>query len=302
MLFREFYGAYYNTVARILSRAIAGTLTEKDIYALAAETAFSESGYTIADALKSERWQLLLRDMRTPLAHVPTMPLSLLEKRWLKAISLDPRVRLFDCPFPDLADVEPLFVPEDCVVFDRYSDGDDFESPTYIRHFRTVLAAVRTRTPLCVDMENRNGKVVRMYLIPDRLEYSEKDDKFRLIAAGGRYPTTVNIGRICDVFPAPDAKFRHTEQPSSKRRELVLELLDERNAMERAMLHFAHFEKVAKRCGENLYRMHVFFDAEDETELLIRVLSFGPFVKVIEPDSFVSLIRERLLRQQNCGL
>ena len=181
MRFREFYGAYYNTVAKILTKALTGTLSEKDIYTLACETAFSESGYSIADAIKSERWQLIDTDMNTPLTHPPTMPLTLLEKRWLKAISLDKRVQLFDLPFPPLGDTEPLFTPEDYVIFDRYSDGDAFESPIYIRHFRAVLSAVRGHYPLAVDMENRYGETVRMYVMPDRLEYSEKDDKFRLI-------------------------------------------------------------------------------------------------------------------------
>ena len=36
---------------------------------------------------------------------------------------------------------------------------------------------------------------------------------------------------------------------------------------------------------------------EDETELLIKIISFGPLVKVVEPDSFSSLIRERIEKQ-----
>ena len=68
------------------------------------------------------------------------------------------------------------------------------------------------------------------------------------------------------------------------------------------MLHFAHFEKTAERCDEKRYRMHIHFDAEDETEMLIRVLSFGPFVKVTSPESFVERVRERLILQQNCKL
>lgn len=35
----------------------------------------------------------------------------------------------------------------------------------------------------------------------------------------------------------------------------------------------------------------------DETEILIRILSFGPVLKVTAPESMVSQIRERLDRQ-----
>jgi hypothetical protein len=36
--------------------------------------------------------------------------------------------------------------------------------------------------------------------------------------------------------------------------------------------------------------------------MVIRVLSFGPCVKVLESQHFVELIRERLIAQKNCGL
>ena len=39
-----------------------------------------------------------------------------------------------------------------------------------------------------------------------------------------------------------------------------------------------------------------------ETEIVIRVLSFGPYVKALEPESFVNLIKERLISQKSCEL
>lgn len=43
--------------------------------------------------------------------------------------------------------------------------------------------------------------------------------------------------------------------------------------------------------------MTVWYDKDDETELLIRILSFGPMIRVIEPESFVELVRERIAKQ-----
>ena len=87
-----------------------------------------------------------------------------------------------------------------------------------------------------------------------------------------------------------------------KTRKLVLELTDERNALERVLMHFAHFEKQAERLDEKKYRVTVWYDPDDETELVIRVLSFGPMIRVIEPESFVNLIKDRLIRQKSCEL
>lgn len=47
----------------------------------------------------------------------------------------------------------------------------------------------------------------------------------------------------------------------------------------------------------NRYRLTLRYDREDETELLIRVLSFGPVLKVVSPDSFIDKVMERLRKQ-----
>ena len=123
MIFSELYCAYYNAVAAIISLAIKGKCTEKDMQRLTHEYAFEESALSIIPSLKSGKWQLLRKDMSTPLKHEPTMPLTLLQKRWLKAISLDPRMKLFDIKLPELEGIDPLFTPEDYRIYDQYSDG-----------------------------------------------------------------------------------------------------------------------------------------------------------------------------------
>jgi len=83
---------------------------------------------------------------------------------------------------------------------------------------------------------------------------------------------------------------------------VTAEITDERNTLERAMLHFAHFEKQVKRIDERRYLLCLRYYESDETELVIRMLSFGPYIKVLAPDRFVSLMRERLIAQKSCGL
>ena len=83
-----------------------------------------------------------------------------------------------------------------------------------------------------------------------------------------------------------------------KQRILVLELKDERNALERAMLHFSHLNKETERIGEDLYKITLFYEREDETELMIRVLSFGPVLKVVFPDDFTEKLVQRLKKQK----
>ena len=68
------------------------------------------------------------------------------------------------------------------------------------------------------------------------------------------------------------------------------------------MLHFAHFEKEAERMDDKTYKVTLQFYTSDETELLIRILSFGPLIRVTEPESMVESIKERLKKQIGCGL
>ena len=77
-----------------------------------------------------------------------------------------------------------------------------------------------------------------------------------------------------------------------------MELIDERNALERAMLHFSHLEKETRKLDKNHYSITLRYDHDDETEMLIRVLSFGPMLRVTSPESFIEKIRERLKKQR----
>lgn len=301
MIFSELYSAYYLAVAEVLKAACDHPVGTAEMQEIVRNRAFGESILEIEPALREQRWQLLYPDGTTPVRNVPDMPLTLLEKRWLKAVALDPRVRLFGEGLPEFPGVEPLFHPEDVRVFDRYLDGDPYEDEAYVRNFRLILASVRNGTWLEIRFRNRKGNPIRRVVRPEYLEYSEKDDKFRLISSGVRSGRTLNLARIITCAPAmcPQSGVEETE---AEKRRVELELTDDRNALERVLMHFAHFEKQVWRLDTNRYGMSIVYDAEDETEMVIRILAFGPMVHVTGPDAFVGLIRERLLQQINCGL
>ena len=320
MLFHEIYSSYYIAVSSILKEAVRGTLTGKKLNALVQEHAFGESLLTIPDGLKGEKWRLIHKDLSTPLETEPSMPLTILEKRWMKALLLDPRIRLF---MPDmtglekigfeksgiektglekkeledigLEDVEPLFTPDMIVYYDRYSDGDDYEDPEYIRHFRTILQALQQEQDIFISFESRLHAKPRLVVTPHYLEYSEKDDRFRLVAAGHKRRWVINLSRITACEPAH--KNDHVQLKEAPARTVTFELEDRRNAMERVLLHFSHLEKETKRLDDRRYRVTLKYDRQDETEMVIRILSFGAAIRVTEPESFVALIRERIRKQ-----
>ena len=298
MLFSEVYGSYFRCLAAIVDRAAAGALTKDEMYAIIREKGFEESIVTIPQNLTDQTWPLVKVDLTTPLGKTH-QPLTTLQKRWLKALLTDPRIRLFDPPTEGLEDVEPLYPLDAVVYYDRYSDGDPFEDPAYIAHFRTVLRALREKRWLKIEFEGRNGVPHFWRCVPYKLEYSPKDDKFRLITGNNRTALSVNLARIvsCALLePCAPAEYHPYPQ---RRQELVMELTDTRNALERCMLHFSHLEKETERIGENRYRVTLRYEKEDETELLIRVLSFGPVLKVVAPERFKNQLRHRIRKQMH---
>ena len=296
MLFHEIYSSYYLAVSSVLREAVQGGLTGKEMNALVQKHAFGESLLTIPDGLKGEKWRLLHRDFSTPLKREPSMPLTTLEKRWMKALLLDTRIQLFNPDLTGLEDVRPLFTPDMIVYYDRYSDGDDYQNPDYIRHFDTILRALREKQNLYVSFESRMHAQPKLVVTPCYLEYSEKDDRFRLIAAGRKRRWVINLSRITACEPAHYSEAIPLKEASSKT--ITFELEDRRNAMERILLHFSHLEKETKRLDDNRYRVTLKYDSNDETEMVIRILSFGSAVKVTEPESFIALLRERIEKQK----
>lgn len=302
MIFSELYSTYYQTVAAILKAAIDHPVEATEMRHIVEEHAFGESMLHILPAIEEQRWQLITPDGKTPLQKEPSMPLTLLEKRWLKAIAHDPRIRLFGDEIFDFPDVEPLFLPEDILVFDHYADGDDYTDEAYIHHFRLILDAIKHQYPLKITLQNCRENPLVMSVLPHSLEYSEKDDKFRLIGSSDRYGSTINLWRIISCEKCQDSIKGKLTKKTEQQRRVVFELVDQRKTLERVLLHFAHYEKEAEKLDEKHYRITVVYDKEDETEMVIRILSFGPMIKVTAPQHFVELIKQRLIHQKSCRL
>ena len=62
MIFSELYGTYYNTVAKILEKALCAPLMIEELYSCIKENAYDEILIPITDAINKEKWQLLKFD------------------------------------------------------------------------------------------------------------------------------------------------------------------------------------------------------------------------------------------------
>lgn len=98
-LFHEIYSSYINVVQCILTEAHQSPITLGRMEEIAAENAFAESALAILPKLTGDDWPLLTpcgdHTFRSRLAHPTHIPLSTLQKSWLKALLEDRRIRLF---------------------------------------------------------------------------------------------------------------------------------------------------------------------------------------------------------------
>lgn len=288
----------------------------QDIRAQIIEEGFEESMLSIIPKLESGTWNLFTKDGELYLSKLsPSFlePLSDLEKSYLKALLSDSRIGLFltqeqlEALNDMLASVTPLWKPEQLYYYDRFADGDPYDDETYRSHFQVLLHAQKKRQYVDIDYNAPSGKHVHHYYVPARLEYSVKNDKFRLLAfkhTGGQAMRLelLNIARIQNVRTtektlASAVDLNALIQNSYYKEPLRLRIVNERNALERAMLHFANYEKNTVKIDENTYECLIYYNQNMETELLIEVLSFGPMLTVLGNEKFLDLLKARLERQ-----
>jgi len=314
-LFSEIYSSYFRAVENMLRLAEVSPLTAGEIQKVLSEGTFSESAFHILPKLQSRQWPLLKKTgdgYSTEYSLPEKNPLTSLQMAWLRSILDDPRISLFlddeerDSLLSVLGGVEPLFKQEDFYLFDSASDGDDYANKDYRDVFRAFLMAVRQKTALSVSYEGGKGSRVNGVFWPYKLEYSKKDDKFRahcLRGAGFKKTHCIlNMGRVtCAMEPDCAMEFQPTaaaDGSNGKSREVVIEITHERNALERCMVHFAHFEKRTEYDEQTgRYICTICYNAMDETEVVIRVLSFGPTIRVLGPDVLLEEIRNRVRLQ-----
>ncbi|MBC8060736.1 MAG: WYL domain-containing protein [Clostridiaceae bacterium] len=316
-LFSEIYSCYYKVVSKILNTAFNNPLTKTEITQIIEDNAFSESAFYILPKLLEGQWNLMKNvdgKYLSKLGENVKLPVTVLQKAWLKALLSDKRIALFlkddEIEFfkEYLKDLDPLFDIADFHYYDTFSEGDAYEDRSYIENFRAILKAIKAKTIVTISFaSSKRGTIAGSYL-PYKIEYSSKDDKFRVHAIRIRYGktifnATINISRITTVGTSTEitpSTFSLDDciEYSKSIASVIIEISKERNAVERCMLHFANFEKRTEYDETtDRYTSYISYNKQDETELLIRILSFGPVIRVLGPEKFLTLVKERVERQ-----
>ena len=312
-LFSEINCTYYNITEKILRQK---SVTKEEIRRIIGKNGFSETSLFLEPELigKCNIGLLSQKDgiYSSILKNEPHIPLSLAEKRWLCAVLNDNKSSLFidkeqKAELYELLGAEPLYDDSVFSFFDRYNDGDDFENEDYIKHFRDILRSMHENRLVKISFNTRKNQRMTHYYLPERIEYSPKNDKLRVhvIRYNKTHPVergVINLSQIkstehTEIVPAD----RLSDVPLKKT--ILIRVKNERNAINRFMMEFAELERISEfddDTKECIVTMK--YEAMDETEILIRILSFGPVIEVLEPEDFREKIAQRIRNQRRLSI
>ena len=111
------------------------------------------------------------------------------------------------------------------------------------------------------------------------------------------------MGRVLDVRGS-NAVFEgklnletHIEKFDSEE-PLIVEVYDDRNAIERFMVEFSAYKKNSEFDDSTQTCItKIWYKKTDEIEVLIKLLSFGPTLKVLGPERFLKIFKYRIQKQ-----
>ena len=318
-IFSEIYGTYF----RIVSKAVkTETVTRSQINDIIQEEGFRDSVLFLPQKLIPKKdgsdWGLLKENKDGTFSRVtkntPVNIMTRVQKMWLKSKLFDPKIGLFleDGEMKSLEkkleDVDKMYKSENYRYIDKFSDGDNYSDADYRNNFKTIVTAIKNREILRISFNSGHKKRVTGCYLPVKIQYSEKNDKFRLYCYGivkGKLmkSTIINLGRIETVtntgeFYKDDISVEKLFSDRRCKEPVLLRVTPERNGVERFMNEFAAYEKHSECDLETgVCEVKLWYDRFDETEILIRLLSFGPVLEILGPADFREKAVERVKKQ-----
>lgn len=309
-LFSPLYSTYYFAIRNILETYIRSKkqpLSNETIAKLIEASAYIEAPGELADLIfnRSETTTIFRESkdgVSSPINHIPDFPLTTIELRFIAAILQDKRIKMFMTSEviaelqEALKDVKPLWETDDIKYFDQNKDGDNFDNKTYVIQFQTILNAINYKKFVYMIYGRKNTSDV---FTPTHLDYSQKDNAFRVFVKELKYP--INLENIKSVEITEEKPVK--DEDSTVYETLKVEIYDDTSRQyhfNRAIRTFSYFKKSCKKSEkENTYELSVDYDKSDESEIVIKILMFGPNMKVLEPQSVIDEINYRVTRQKH---
>lgn len=184
-------------------------------------------------------------------------------------------------------------------------DIEDLE--TYKDNFKILIKAmVNGKVINYCNVDKWGNEYLGKRALPVRIEYSVKDQRFRasMYSLDDNRPIMVNIFSLSHIELEENEKnkldreaaIRKVHESRYSKEPIVLEVTDKKAAMERCFMSFSEMERCSRCIGEDKYEMKLFYYIFEEEEIIRKILSLGPYVKVISPQRIREEVVKRIRR------
>lgn len=261
------------------------------------------------------------------------LPLTKMELRWLLTVLEDPLSRIFlqedqidsikKALLESPMDIKQLHLAA-INYFDRYNIENKVtgrkknisqagrHSDKELHFIRTVYQAIKNQTRLRIEYFNWEGKKLYANCSPVWIEYSRRDDIFRVwyVQNEKNQIRKINIPRVTKIIILSDKRYNKNEQ-----REKMKDLYEatmtsikvefyqgDRNLPDRILTEFSLWKK---KCTYDVstskYTMTLYYSTLDEKEIMIRLLSYGPYIRIVASDDnyVLSELKRRIVIQRD---
>jgi hypothetical protein len=225
------------------------------------------------------------------------------EKIWLKsaidhaAMPLFLETKTIEKLNKALAEVDDYELNEKMIRKGQSLGGDRIDDEL-IQKFRLVCKAIKEERFLFYSNRLRNGKVYQgKKAFAFGIEYSIIENRFRasLWSPEEERPVKANLSQLFDLSlgdpePKPYATVKMMLEERRAEETIQLKIWDKNNCVERAVMLFSQYERMAWWEEDNLI-MEIDYYTFDEEELFRNILSLGPMAVVLKPES----LRQRMI-------
>lgn len=240
------------------------------------------------------------------------IPLTTWELRWLCTVLHDDKLKLFLSSetinklialMPD--NIKPISL-SDIIAFDRYHSIGHKPNAGF---FKAIVSALHKCVRLQIKYTDGKGRKYEGTYCPLHIEYSKRDNRFRLYVVDetSKRVHIMNIDGItsiyqCDSSFCPDDYQKilsdFLERTSRK---ITVEFIDTKNIPDRLLNEFAPWRKRCKLINPEtkLYRFTLYYHKYDEIDVLIRLMSYGPYIRIVDKDHFLYKELIERIKKQN---
>lgn len=325
-LFHEYKNRYFNLVFKLLNLSKGG-LDKEEILKIIEKEAYEEKligkDFVTFEGLmlneyKSEDNLNLLKEVEGKyfpiLNNANPVPLAVrfsnIEKQWLKAMLKEKMAgkllgkELILKLEKELENVEEI--KEDVIErTNRFVREEEQNFKSLREFFFTAIEGILNNYPIRYTSVDKYGKEYKDNLaLPIRVEYSLRDETLRLSAysINEDRPIMILLKNIKAMVLEPQVKVTKSRDEILKlikeekycKEPIVLELVDERGAMERCFMGLSSYERSSRNLGDNRYEVKIYYYTFNEDEVIRRILTLGPYVVVKSPESVRNKIIDML--------